>query len=185
MTWNEMIVIGRIVRPQGNRGEVVVESLTDFGDERFRPGAVLFVGRDGRIDEAHVTSSREHDGRWVVGLAGVRTIDEAESLRGLELRIPPDQLRALEPGRHYVHDLVGCRVETMGGERAGDVQDVRLDTGVPLLVVNGESGELLVPFTEAICRSVDTAGRVIRIEPPEGLLEVNRTERRTEPGAGE
>jgi 16S rRNA processing protein RimM len=173
MRWDEMIVVGRVVRPQGNRGEVIVESTTDFGEERFHPGAAVYLERAGEPSETRVVTSRQHDGRWVVGLEESRTIDEAETLRGAELRIPAEDLRPLEPGRHYVHDLVGCVVETATGRRVGIVEDVRLDTGVPLLVANGPNGEVLVPFTDAFCRNVDTAARRIVIEPPEGLLDVN------------
>ncbi len=172
-----MIRVGRIIRPQGNRGEVVVDSSTDFGEERFRLGAGLFLERDGSVESVRVRASREHDGRWVIALDGVDTIDRAESLRGRELRIPAGEIQALEPGRYYVHDLVGCRVETTTGRALGAVKDVRLDTGVPLLVVEGERGEVLVPFTEAFCRRVDPAARIVVIEPPDGLVELN------EPGA--
>jgi len=173
----EMIAIGRIVRPQGNRGEVVVASSTDFGDERFQPGATVWIERDGRSDEVEITSSREHDGRWVVGLSGVATIDAAELLRGAELKIPADLLHALSPGRHYVHDLIGLQVVTEAGEPVGPVRDVQLDTGVPLLVVTGRAGEVLVPFTDAICRDVDMAAKRIVIAPPEGLVELNQRAR--------
>jgi 16S rRNA processing protein RimM len=173
MSWQDMIAVGRIVRPQGNRGEVVVESATDFGEERFRAGSVLFMERAGAPAETRVATSRPHNGRWVVGFEGVGSIDEAEALRGRELRIPADALRALEPGRFYVHDLVGCQVETMAGEVVGLVESVRLDTGVPLLVVAGSRGEVLLPFTDAYCRQVDIAARRIAIEPVDGLLDVN------------
>lgn len=177
LLWEEMATVGRVARPQGNRGEVVVASSTDFPGERFRPGAVVWVRREGRVGDLTVTTSREHDGRWIVGLTGVNTIGDAESLRGLELRIPAEQLRPLEPGSHYVHDLVGCRVETTAGRPAGSVQDVRLEAGVPLLVIEGTDGEILIPFTDAICRRVDVPAKLIVIAPPEGLLDLN--ERRT------
>ncbi len=173
MIWEEMVLVGRIVRPHGNRGEVVVAAATDFGEDRFRVGALLHLQGERGVGPMTVTSSREHDGRWVIGLAGVSSIDDAESLRGRELRIPQEDLRRLDPGRYYVHDLVGCRVATVAGHALGVVDDVRLDTGVALLVVNRDSGEVLVPFTEAFCRSVDTAGRTIVIDPPEGLVELN------------
>jgi 16S rRNA processing protein RimM len=170
-----MVTVGRIVRPQGNRGEVVVESTTDFAGDRFQTGAVLHLRRheSADVETAQVTSSREHAGRWVVGLAGTGSIDAAETLRGLELRIPPQQLKGLATGQHYVHDLVGCRVETVDGEALGPVVKVQLDAGVPLLIVEGARGEILVPFTEEICRRVDTAAKVIAIAPPEGLVELN------------
>src|SRR5712671_775014 len=100
MAWDEMITVGHIVRPQGNRGEVVIAASTDFGAERFRPGASVLASRQGGVETMTVTSSREHDGRWVVGFAGVATINDAEALRGLELRIPADQLRPLEAGTY-------------------------------------------------------------------------------------
>jgi hypothetical protein len=115
-----MIAIGQIVRPQGNRGEVVIASSTDFGLERFRPGAQVLVSRHGGVETMTVTSSREHDGRWVVGFAGVTTISEAETLRGLELRIPADQLRPLQADTYYVHDLAGA-----GSRRSRARQSVR------------------------------------------------------------
>ena len=100
------------------------------------------------------------------------SIDEAETLRGLELRIPEADLRALGPNAFYVHHLVGCEVRTIGGERVGVVDRVDLATGVPVLVVTGR-GEVLVPFVDAICRRVDPAARVIEIDPPEGLIALN------------
>jgi 16S rRNA processing protein RimM len=175
--WNDMATVGRVVRPHGNRGEVVVEPSTDFGAERFQIGAALYLRRaeDEPLVVVHVRSSREHGGRWVVGLQGVESIDDAERLRGMELRIPAEALKDLAAGQHYVHDLVGCAVETTAGDVLGPVVDVQLDAGLPLLVVQGARAEILVPFTEAFCRRVDTAARVIAIAAPEGLLELNET----------
>lgn len=169
----DFITVGRIVRPQGNRGEVVVAPLTDFPDLRFRVGERLWVLREGRPEVLTITRSREHDGRWVVGLAGVATIDDAERLRGLEAHIPAAALQALDAGRHYVHDLVGCRVEVEDGRLVGVVRTVQLDAGVPLLEVEGPKGDVLIPFTEAICRRVDVTAGTIVIAPLEGLLELN------------
>jgi 16S rRNA processing protein RimM len=172
--WDDMIAIGQVVRPQGNRGEVVVASSTDFGAERFRPGAVMAARRDGRIETMTVTSSRAHDGRWVVGFAGVTSISEAEALRGIELRISDELLHPLDAAQYYVHDLVGCRVDTTADEMVGTVRDVQLDTGVPLLVIASADGEVLVPFSAEFCRRVDVTAKAIVIDPPPGLLELNR-----------
>jgi 16S rRNA processing protein RimM len=176
-SWDDWVTVGRVVRPQGNRGEVVVEPATDFAEERFQEGAVLHVRRHATsdVEDVQVTSSREQGGRWVVGLTGIASIDAAELLRGLELRIPAEQLKGLDAGRHYVHDLVGCRVESIAGEELGPVVDVQLDAGVPLLKVKGRTAEILVPFTDEICRRVDTAARVIVVAAPEGLVELNET----------
>jgi 16S rRNA processing protein RimM len=169
-----MVTVGRIVRPHGNRGQVVVASDTDFGSERFKEGATLAALRDGQLTTLEVTAGREHDGRWVVGFAGVATIDAAEALRGLELRIPADAVRPIEAGAFYVHDLVGCRVTTVDGQVVGTVEHVKLDAGTPLLGVASTRGEVLIPLAEDICREIDVAGKSIVITAPEGLIDLNR-----------
>lgn len=182
MTWDTLIAVGRIVRPHGIRGQVVVASETDFGNERFRPGAVMSIATAEGSRELHVSSSRPHDGRWIVGFEGVATMNEAEALRGAELRVTPDSLHALDQTRFYVHDLVGCDVRTTGGESVGRVDRVELGTGTPLLVVLGRRGEVLVPLAETICRRVDVEAKEIEIDPPEGLLDLNKGEKRSGTG---
>jgi len=172
--WTAMVTVGRIVRPHGRRGDVVVASETDFGADRFSPGETLYWLRPSGVEAVRVRSGRPYDARWVVGLDGVGSIDEAEAVRGLELRIPAAALHQLEAGTFYTHDLVGCRVQTTGGEVVGDVSSVMFGTGAPLLVVTQGGDETLVPMAEAICRSIDVAARVIVVDPPEGLLELNR-----------
>jgi len=177
--WGAMVTVGRIVRPQGRRGEVVIDPETDFGEERFRPGAELWALRAGHITMVAVVTSWPHQGRWVLGLAGVGSIDEAETWRGVELRVPAGGLHKLEDGAFYVHDLLGCRVETMTGMSVGAVARIDLGQGQPLLVVTGPGGpaegvgEVLVPLAESICRRVDVGAKVIVIDPPAGLLELN------------
>lgn len=178
LAWVSMITVGRIVRPHGRRGEVVVESETDFGDERFKVGQTLYWQPLSAVEPVRVTASRPYDARWVVALEGVGTIDEAEAVRGRELRIPASALKPLEPGTYYTHDLVGCRVETTDGAAVGEVGGVQFGSGAPLLVVAGEEAEVLVPMAEHICRTIDVAGRRIVIDPPDGLLDLNR---RTKP----
>ena len=172
--WAEMITVGRIVRPHGRRGEVVVESETDFGAERFEPDAVLYWLRGGEVAGVRVVSSRPYDARWVIGFVGVSTIDEAEELRGFELRIPASALHALQPGTYYTHDLVGCEVRAVGSGTVGEVTDVQFGSGAPLLVVGAGRDEVLVPMTDEICRMIDIVARVIEIDPPPGLLDLNR-----------
>lgn len=172
-----MITVGRIIRPHHNRGHVVVMPETDFPHERFEVGSVLYRERDGKAERIVVSANRERDGRWVVGFEGFESINDAETLRGLELRVPVDAVKPLEPGAFYVFDLVGCVVRTKDGQEVGPVERVDLTTGVPMLVVAGD-GEVLVPFSEAICTQIDPAAKVIDIDPPPGLIELNRPTRR-------
>lgn len=169
--WDAMATVARIVRPQGRRGEVIVEPETDFAEQRFQPGARLWTSKGGAVIEVAIVSSWPHQGRWVLGLAGVTSIDEAETWRGAELRVPVEALQPLGAGAYYVHDLVGCRVETVAGELVGEVTRVDLE-GTPLLAVKRKGGELLVPLAETICRDVNIAAKVIRIDPPDGLLDL-------------
>ncbi len=171
--WDEMFVVGRIIRPHGLRGEVVVAPETDFVDERFQPGARLFVGRNGAADALTIGESRVHAGRALLLFDGVTSMDEAEDLRGCELRVPGSELHALPPGAFYHHDLVGCVMRTAAGEVIGEVIRVDDGGGPPIVVAKGERGEVLVPFVDGILRSVDVAKREMVIAPPDGLLDVN------------
>jgi 16S rRNA processing protein RimM len=178
MHWASMITVGRIVRPHGNRGGVVVAPETDFGPERFAVGRTLYRQTGDDATPLVIAASRPHDGRWVVEVAGVGSIDEAETLRDQELRIPAADVHALEPDQFYVYDLVGCTVRTTAGDSVGPVTRVELATGVPLLVVDaGRGGEVLIPFIDAICRRVSLADHAIDIDPPDGLIDLNRTGR--------
>jgi len=171
--WDQMVLVGRIARPHGIRGQVIVTPETDFVEERFRAGATFWT-RSGRGDELlTVSTARVQHGRPVIGFEGFSTIEDVEPLAGLELRVPESALMPLPEGAYYHHDLVGCVVETAGGERIGEVTRVNGGVGASLLSINGPRGEVLVPLVAAICVEVDIAGRRIRIEPPAGLLELN------------
>ncbi len=170
--WDAMVLVGRIVRPHGNRGQVLVAPETDFAEARFAPGATVWCRRAGAMLLVEVTECRFHDGRPIIGLAGVASINDAEVFRGCELRVPDEALSKLGDGQFWYHELVGCQVVTVTGQEVGQV--VRIDEGATdLLVVLGPAGEVLVPMVDTICRRFDVAGRKIEIEPIPGLLEVN------------
>ncbi|HXI31471.1 MAG TPA: ribosome maturation factor RimM [Vicinamibacterales bacterium] len=173
MLWTEMALVGRIARPHGLRGQVIVNLETDFPEERFQPGSELFVERGGRVEQVTVTTVRFHRERPVIGLRGVESITEAQSLAGLELRVPLDALAALPEGAFYRHDLIGCRVETTSGGAVGVVTDVEGSLAGSRLVIAGAGGEVLVPLAAEICREIDAAGKRIVIDPPDGLIDLN------------
>jgi 16S rRNA processing protein RimM len=173
MRWDEMAVVGRIARAHGIRGQVIVNLETDFPGERFRPGARLFVQRGGVVEALSVTTVRFQHDRPVLGLDGVDTMTEADALAGLELRVPADQLVPLPEGMFYHHDLIGCLVETAGGDRVGVVRGVEGTSGGSRLVVAGDRGEVLIPLAAAICVAIDIAARRIVVAAPEGLLDLN------------
>jgi 16S rRNA processing protein RimM len=173
MDWDAMALVGRIARAHGIRGQVIVNPDTDFPDERFRPGATLFTKRGATVHAITLTTARFQNGRPVIGIEGVETMNDAERLAGLELRVPADELAPLPAGTFYHHDLVGCRVVTGGGEDIGPVEKVEGTMAGSRLVVAGAKGEILIPLVTEICRTIDVAGKRIVIEPPEGLLDLN------------
>ena len=175
--WDDMAVVGRVARPHGLRGDVVVNPETDFVAERFRPGATVWMRSAEREEQLTIASARVQNGRPVVGFEGVSSIEAAERLAGLELRVPEESLQTLEPGQYYEHQLVGCSVSTADGP-VGTVVRVDRGAGGSRLVVEGARGEILVPLAADICVEIDVAGRRIRIEPPEGLLELNEVRHR-------
>jgi 16S rRNA processing protein RimM len=171
--WEDFVVVGRVARAHGNRGEVIVNPETDFPEARFRPGSEVFVLRGDRIERLTIDAARFHRDRPVVAFQGVSSMTEAEALAGAELRIDPEALTSLGAGGFYRHQLLGCRVETVGGVVVGAVARVEQGPGVDRLVVERGGGEVLIPLAQDICVSIDVAGRRIVIAPPEGLLELN------------
>ena len=169
-----MAGVGRIARAHGIRGQVIVSLETDFPEERFRPGAELFVERNGAIQALTLTSVRFHRHRPVVGIAGVETMTEAEALAGRDLRVPVDRLAPLPGGTFYRHDLIGCRVETPTGELVGTVETVEGTLGGSRLVVAATCGEVLIPLVAAICTTIDPTAKRIVVDLPAGLLDLNR-----------
>lgn len=175
--WDEMAVVGRIVRPHGLRGDVVVHPETDFIEERFRPGASFWT-RSARGDEQlTIGTARVQSGRPVLGFEGVSTIEQAEGLVGRELRVPEETLQPLGEGMYYLHQLAGCAVSTTGGAHVGTVAKVDGGIGSSRLVIEGERGEILVPLASEICVEIDVDAKRIVIAPPDGLLDLNDTKK--------
>jgi len=178
-----MAVVGWIARPHGIRGQVILNPETDFLDERFQEGCELFIVRGGAVESLRLTTVRFQRDRPVVGIAGVDSIEQARELQGAELRVPAGRLVRLPEGTFYRHDLVGCRVETTAGIEVGIVAEVEGAGNAIRLVITSEGEEILIPFASEICREIDQAGKRIIVEPPAGLLELNR--RRVKIGADE
>ncbi len=173
--WGEMVIVGRIARPHGIRGEVVIDPSTDFPEERFAEGATVFAERGGAAappEAMTVTAFRMHAGRPIVRFEASGTMDDAEALRGLELRVPESELGELPENVWYHHQLLGSRVRTKDGRDVGTVTAISGPTERSILVIDGPEGQSLVPLVAAFC-TVDVAGKTVEIDPPEGLLEVN------------
>lgn len=171
--WDDAILVGVVARAHGNRGDVIVNSETDFPEDRFGPGARVRTRRkSGEERELEVAAMRIHQGRPVIRFVGVESMDDAEALAGLELRVGEDEPAPELDGAYFHRDLVGCEVVTESGEGIGRVAAVEGDHAASRLVVKGPRGEVLIPFAVALC-TVDLGARRITVRPPEGLLDVN------------
>jgi len=175
--WDDLVVVARVARSHGRRGEVILNLETDFPEQRFAPGNRVFVRRSAQAEELVVRSVFFMKARPVVGFEGFESIDDADTLAGLELRIPAGELADLPPGMFYHHDLVGCRVETTGGDVVGDVVAVEGSGEASRLVVGTPRGEELIPLASEMVPVIDPHARRIVVAAPEGLLGLNETAR--------
>jgi 16S rRNA processing protein RimM len=172
------VIVGRIGRPHGIRGEVVIGVRTDEPDLRFAVGATLHVRRSGDVDdptadgaELTVASARWHSGQLLVAFAGISDRTAAGELTGSWLSVDSSQLPELpDPDEFRDHELIGLSVRTAAGDPVGVVTDV-LHYGQDLLVVRRADGECLVPFVKAIVPEVDVQSGLLVIDPPPGLLD--------------
>lgn len=171
MAFSDLVLVGRVVKPQGRRGEVAVEVFSDRPD-RFPTLRRAYVpGPDGEPREVRVEGAFPHKGRYVVKIQCVDSIDAAETLRGLELRIPDEDLGPLPEGSYYHHQLAGLAVVDEDGAPIGTVEEV-VETAADtrILVVRGKDGETLLPFADAFVRQVDLEGRRIVAVRPEYVV---------------
>jgi len=169
----DLLLVGTVARAHGNKGHVIVNPETDFAQDRFAVGNDVIVEQGGLTATRKITAVRFHDGRPILALDGVDTMDDAEALAGAELKMPADALGALPADTFYRHDLVGCEVQDRAGHAIGRVTDVEGPLERSLLIVARRHGEVMVPMAAGIVVEVDTIAKRIVVELPEGLLDVN------------
>jgi len=165
----ELLLVGRVARPHGVRGHVIVNPETDFVEDRFRAGQVLLVGPEDRAEPREILDIKFHLRRPIIALGGIETMDDAEALAGAELWLPQSALAPLPEGTFYRHDLVGCDVFDTRAALVGRVTAVEGTLDRSLLVVDGS---VMIPLVETICLEVDLPARRVIVNPPEGLLEL-------------
>jgi 16S rRNA processing protein RimM len=169
----EFITLARVVKTQGRHGEVAVEVHSDVPD-RFAEGMKLSgLGKTGTRREVQIEALWPHKGLLVLKFVGVDSMSDAEALIGSELQVPLADRAPLEQGWNYISDLVGCTVFDHDHE-VGVVEDVQFGAGeAPLLIVASGSKKFDVPFAEAYLKAVDLPQRQVRMNFPEGMLEIN------------
>jgi 16S rRNA processing protein RimM len=193
------VQVAHVLRPRGNKGEVIAELLTDF-PARFSNLRQIYLRRDNREPQStglqHFWLDRNHPGTGVFHFAGCTTISEAEQFRDCDLLLPFEERVELPAGQYFVTDLIGCTVFELpvGAPKCssppcameeaprvlGSVRDVFFPgesvAGTPILQVDTPSGELLVPLAEDICTRINVAARRIDVRLPDGLSEISSAE---------
>ena len=168
----ELVAVARVVKVRGLRGEVAAELLTDFPERFARTEELIAVTPSGRRETLAVEQSRLHAGRVLLKFAGYDTPEAAQRLVGFELCVPERDAVGLEEDEFFDWQLEGCRVETVEGRRLGSVREVWHYGAAPILVVrDDEKRETLIPLARSICTVIDTDAKLIRVDPPEGLIE--------------
>jgi 16S rRNA processing protein RimM len=186
------LVLASLLRPQGRKGELLAELLTDFPDRLVGRQGLLLIPRISTADASparpvEITSSwlpvGKNRGRVVLHFSGVDTISQAEEIAGFDLVVPDSDRVPLEDGSVYISDLIGCNLFD-DAKPVGQVTDVQFPSTVdgarhpdatPLLTVLGEDGsEFLVPFVQAFVKNLDLPGRRLDMSLPSGLIDINR-----------
>lgn len=182
MTLPDCAAVGRIRRPHGVRGELLLEALTDEPGAIFVPGRRVFQGTaDGQLwldprskqpRELEVQSLRSTHGGWLLRIAEIADRTEAEKWNGRCLLVPVEELSEPDDGEVFLHELPGMQlVDADSGAPIGEVTDFyELPQGL-LLEFSTEKGSASLPFVEEFVEDVDRDARVIRVRLPDGLLE--------------
>ncbi len=162
------LAIGRIVKPHGVRGEVVVHIITDF-PERFETLREVYIGEEAPR-RVQVERARFHQGRVVLKLSGYEDRTAAEELRGEFLMIPVEEAMPLEPDEYYEHQIIGLQVWTTEGVYLGEVTEILRTGANDVYVVRSAEREILLPAIGEVIRQVDLERERMLVELMEGLV---------------
>ena len=164
-----LLVVGRIGRAHGVRGDLFVEPFTDSPDERFAPGQTLMMSNDQLLT---VAASKWHSGRLVVHFVGIDDRTAAEALKGSELTMDVDpQALPEDPDEYYDHQLVGLTVVLTNGDVVGVVSEmVHLPSQDLVIVKRDGLPEAMIPFVNEMVPTIDVVAGTMTITPPPGLL---------------
>lgn len=170
---DDLIFVARIVKTRGLRGEVVADLLTDFPDRFENLKSLIGLSPDESRRSLQIEEQWFHGNRLVLKFAGFDTIDEAKELVNYDLAVPAQDRIELPRDSFYEWELIGCRVETVGGELVGEIAGVMRTGGVEILKVVDHTGrDRLVPMASDIVVEIDKEKKLVRVDPPEGLLEL-------------
>lgn len=165
--------VGKIVNTHSLKGEVKVISSTDFEEERFKKGSKLLITRGNQlIREVVVQSYRNHKNFLLVKFEGIDSVEEAEKLKNLQIKIDLDEVGGLEENEFYFHQIIGCEVFDENDKNLGEIIDILTPGANDVWVIKGENGkEILIPYIEDVVKKIDITNKKVNIEVMEGLID--------------
>ncbi|MBF1209304.1 Ribosome maturation factor rimM [Gemella morbillorum] len=165
--------VGKIVNTHSLKGEVKVISSTDFEEERFKKGSKLLITRGNQlIREVVVQSYRNHKNFLLVKFEGIDSVEEAEKLKNLQIKIDSDEVGELEENEFYFHQIIGCEVFDENDKNLGEIIDILTPGANDVWVIKGENGkEILIPYIEDVVKKIDITSKKVNIEVMEGLID--------------
>jgi 16S rRNA processing protein RimM len=170
---SSFITIARIARTRGNKGEVLVESYTDYPDRFDSLEEVWLEPEGGAAERIKLEFTWEHKGRRILKFEGYDTIGAAQSLVGCFVQIPEEKAVRLPEGTYFDHDLIGCSIENTQGELLGVVAYILRISGNNQLVVRNRSKEFMIPAAGSICTHISIDEKRIIVDLPEGLMDLD------------
>ena len=165
--------VGKIVNTHSLKGEVKVISSTDFEEERFKKGSKLLITRGNQlIREVVVQSYRNHKNFLLVKFEGIDSVEEAEKLKNLQIKIDSEEVGGLEENEFYFHQIIGCEVFDENDKNLGEIIDILTPGANDVWVIKGENGkEILIPYIEDVVKKIDITSKKVNIEVMEGLID--------------
>ena len=165
--------VGKIVNTHSLKGEVKVISSTDFEEQRFEKGTELLITRGNQVvKEVTVESYRTHKNNLLVKFVGIDSIEEAEKLKNLQIKIDSDNIGELEENEFYFHEIIGCEVFDENGKSLGEISEILTPGANDVWVIKSQNGkEILIPFIEDVVKKIDVENKKIDIEVMEGLID--------------
>lgn len=164
--------VGKIVNTHGLRGEVRVMSRTDFPEERFKKGSVLYIWKkDAETPiKVEVSNYRTHKGFHLVTFVGYPNINDVEVFKDSMLKITEEDLMELEEDEFYYHELIGCDVVTDKGRELGKIKEILSPGANDVWVVKAGKKEYLIPYIKDVVLDVNISEKLVKIHEMEGLL---------------
>ncbi len=177
---DNLVAVAHAVKVRGVRGELVAELLTNF-PERFAAVDGLFaVDNNGGRTLLALEAYWFHQGRVVLKFKGYDSPEAASALIGCDFAVTEDECVELGRDEFFEWQLIGCRVETTDGARVGRVREILHTGAAPVLVIisdEADKRENLIPLAESICVEINTEHKFIRVDAPEGLLDLKLSQK--------